>query len=182
MASRAGEAKVDLSITTEGGAATVGRGTRGAYRAPSQENPGSGFEKLQGELEKLGYGLGISTVRDVLRRHHIFPAPERDRTRGGLRTFLNHYRTQMLACDFFTAETVFCRRCTSCSSSSSAPGGCTWRASQIVPTRHGWLSKRSKWSGSFRKKTRVSGSSSMIGMPSSPARLRRCLPPKASRR
>src|SRR5579859_6616420 len=73
----------------------------------AKENPGLGYEKLQGELGKLGYDVGISTVRDVLQRHHILPAPERDRTRSNWCTFLNHYRTQMLACDFFTIETVF---------------------------------------------------------------------------
>ncbi len=73
----------------------------------ARENAGLGYEKLQGELEKLGYDVGISTVRDVLKRHHILPAPERDRTHSNWRTFLNHYRTQMLACDFFTVETVW---------------------------------------------------------------------------
>src|SRR5260221_5756609 len=73
----------------------------------AKENPGLWYEKLQGELEKLGSDIGISTVRDVLKRHHILPAPERDRTQSSWRTFLNHYRTQMLACDFFTIETVF---------------------------------------------------------------------------
>ena len=46
----------------------------------AKENPGLGYEKLQGELEKLGLDVGISTVRDVCKRHHILPAPERDRT------------------------------------------------------------------------------------------------------
>src|SRR5260370_10627498 len=73
----------------------------------ANENPGLGFEKLQGERLKLGYDIGISTVRDVLARHHIPPAPERDRSRSNWRTFLNHYRTQMLACDFFVVETAF---------------------------------------------------------------------------
>src|SRR5260221_1073457 len=73
----------------------------------ARENPGLGCEKLQGEVEKLGHDVGITTVRDVLRRQHILPAPERDRTHSNWRTFLNHYRTQMLACDFFTIETVF---------------------------------------------------------------------------
>jgi putative transposase len=41
----------------------------------ANENPGLGFEKLQGELLKLGYDVAISTVRDVLKRHHIPPAP-----------------------------------------------------------------------------------------------------------
>jgi putative transposase len=39
----------------------------------AKENAGLGYEKLQGELEKLGYDVGISTVRDVLKRHHICP-------------------------------------------------------------------------------------------------------------
>src|SRR5258706_2575882 len=58
-------------------------------------------------MEKLGYDVGISTVRDVLRRYHILPAPERDRTHSNWRTFLNHYRTQMVACIFLTIESVF---------------------------------------------------------------------------
>ena len=73
----------------------------------AKENPGMGYEKLQGELFKLGYDIAISTVRDVFDRHHMAPAPERDRTRSNWRAFLNHYRTQMLACDFFTIESVF---------------------------------------------------------------------------
>src|SRR5579859_7493295 len=55
----------------------------------TKENPGLGYEKLQGELGKLGYDVGISTVRDVLKRHHILPIPDRDRTQSNWRTFLN---------------------------------------------------------------------------------------------
>ncbi len=73
----------------------------------AKENPSLGWEKL-------GYDVGISTVRDVLRRHHILPAPERDRTHSNWRTFLNHYRTQMLACDFSRSRLSFCRRCSCC--------------------------------------------------------------------
>ncbi len=73
----------------------------------AKENPDLGYEKLQGELGKLGYDVGISTVRDVLKRHHILPALKRDQTHSNWRTFLNHYRTQMLACDFFTIEAAF---------------------------------------------------------------------------
>src|SRR5260221_463363 len=40
----------------------------------------------------------------ALRRHHLPPAPERGRS--SWRTFLSHYRAQMLACDFFTVETI----------------------------------------------------------------------------
>jgi hypothetical protein len=55
----------------------------------AKENPSLGYEKLQGELEKLGYDVGISTVRDVLKRHDILPAPERDYRRSPPRKKLN---------------------------------------------------------------------------------------------
>ncbi len=70
----------------------------------ARENPRLGFDKIQGELLKLGYEVDRSTVRNVMRRHHLAPAPERGRS--SWRTFLNHYRRQMLACDFFTIETI----------------------------------------------------------------------------
>jgi putative transposase len=70
----------------------------------ARENPRLGFDKIQGELLKLGYALDPSTVRNVMRRHHIPPAPKRGHSTW--RTFLQHYRQQMVACDFFTVETV----------------------------------------------------------------------------
>jgi hypothetical protein len=103
----------------------------------ANENPGLGFEKLQGELLKWGYDVGISTVRDVLERHHIPLAPERDRSHSNWRTFLNHYRTQVLACDFFTIESVFLKPFMCCFSLTWAHGRCTWPAAPVIPTRRG---------------------------------------------
>ena len=34
------------------------------------DNPRLGYKTLVGELRKLGYRVGRSTVRDVLKRHH----------------------------------------------------------------------------------------------------------------
>ena len=73
----------------------------------ARENPAWGYGKLQGELGKLGYTVGRSTVRDVLKRTHIPPAPQRSRHGSSWRTFLAHYQDQLLACDFFTVETVW---------------------------------------------------------------------------
>ena len=64
----------------------------------AQENPRFGYDKIHGELLKLGYSLDPTTVRNVMRRHHLPPAPKRGHS--SWRTFLKHYRTQMLACDF----------------------------------------------------------------------------------
>lgn len=70
----------------------------------AHENPRWDYGKIEGELLKLGYAVGKTTVKAILRRHEIPPAPERGRS--SWRTFLNHYKDQMLACDFFTVETV----------------------------------------------------------------------------
>src|SRR5439155_24364332 len=73
----------------------------------ARDNPRLGYKTLVGELRKLGYRVGRSTVRDVLKRHHIQPAPERRRTGNSWRTFLNSHKAQLLATDFFTVDTVW---------------------------------------------------------------------------
>lgn len=75
----------------------------------ASENPRRGYSRVHGELGKLGYSIGRSTVRDVLKRHQVPPAPHRGRFGSTWREFLRHYRHQMLACDFFTVETLFLR-------------------------------------------------------------------------
>ncbi len=71
------------------------------------ENPRWGYGRLQGELIKLGHSLGRSTVRDVLKRHRVSPTPLRGQRSGTWRQFLGRHRDVLLACDFFTVETVF---------------------------------------------------------------------------
>ncbi len=73
----------------------------------AQENPTWGYGKLEGELRKLGYAIGRSTIRDVLKRQHVPPAPQRSAGGSSWRIFLSHYHDQMLACDFFTVETAW---------------------------------------------------------------------------
>ncbi len=73
----------------------------------AKENPTRGYGKLEGELGKLGYDIGHSTIRDVLKRRRIPPAPERGKHEGSWRTFLAHYKDEVLACDFFTVETAW---------------------------------------------------------------------------
>src|SRR3954452_3057144 len=45
----------------------------------ARENPSWGYSKLQGELIKLGYKIGRSTVRDILKRKQVPSAPDRAR-------------------------------------------------------------------------------------------------------
>lgn len=74
----------------------------------AQENIRWGYAKIEGELLKLGHKVSISTVRNVLDRNGIVPAPVRHGSIGW-RTLIGHYKEQLLACDFFTVETIFLR-------------------------------------------------------------------------
>ncbi|MBF6614574.1 MAG: transposase [Chloroflexi bacterium] len=73
----------------------------------AEENPNWGYSKIHGELLKLDYHIGRSTVRDILKRQRVPPAPGRAKHGSSWRTFLNHYADQMLSCDFFTVETAW---------------------------------------------------------------------------
>ena len=70
----------------------------------AQENAHWGYGKIEGELRKLGFGVSESNVRDVLKRHHITPAPVRGSS--SWRHLMTHYKDQLIACDFFTVETL----------------------------------------------------------------------------
>jgi putative transposase len=89
---------------SKGGRARLGGELEALIVRLARENPRLGYDKIHGELLKLGYTLDPSTVRHVMHRHHLPPAPQRGRS--SWRTFLKHYRAQMLSCDFFTIETV----------------------------------------------------------------------------
>ncbi|HSH81884.1 MAG TPA: integrase core domain-containing protein [Herpetosiphonaceae bacterium] len=73
----------------------------------AKENPTWGYGKLEGELCKLGYDIGRSTIRDVLKRKRVPPAPDRGKQGSSWRILLAHYKDEIMACDFFTVETVW---------------------------------------------------------------------------
>ena len=72
----------------------------------ARENPRWGHRRIQGELGKLGYAVSASAVRAALRRHRVPPAPQR-RAASPWRDFIRAHKDQLLACDFFTVETLF---------------------------------------------------------------------------
>jgi putative transposase len=72
-----------------------------------RENRRWGCIRIQGELRKLGIRVSASSVRRILRRHGLGPAPRSGPT---WTEFLATQAKNMLATDFFTVDTVSLRR------------------------------------------------------------------------
>jgi hypothetical protein len=74
----------------------------------ARENPHWGYQRIAGELKSLGLAVSPTTVRKVLVRAGIPPAAER--ARQSWRSFLRQQAASVLACDFFTVETLGLQR------------------------------------------------------------------------
>jgi putative transposase len=74
----------------------------------ARENTNWGYVRIVGELRKLGVDVSATLVRSVLRQAGVPPAPQRDRL--AWRSFVRQHAVTMLACDFFSVDTVWLRR------------------------------------------------------------------------
>jgi putative transposase len=74
----------------------------------ARENPSWGYRRIVGELRGLGISISATSVRTILIRHGLPPAPQRDEL--SWRNFLRQQPATTLACDFFTVETAWLKR------------------------------------------------------------------------
>ncbi len=69
----------------------------------AEDNPRWGYVRIQGELRKLGIRVGATSIKRLLVREGLGPAPRRGPSWG---EFLRSQADGILACHFFTVETV----------------------------------------------------------------------------
>jgi hypothetical protein len=74
----------------------------------ASENPRWGYQRIKGELLRLEIHVSATAIRTTLRCHGLDPAPRRMATTW--RAFLRRQAAGIVACDFFTADTVWLRR------------------------------------------------------------------------
>jgi putative transposase len=93
-------------------------GRRGRPRVPTdvrelvlllaRENPRWGHRRICGELAKLGLNVSPTSIRRLLARAGLGPAPRR--AGPSWREFLRAQAASIVACDFFTVESIVLRR------------------------------------------------------------------------
>jgi putative transposase len=71
----------------------------------ARENRSWGYDRIVGALSNLGHTVCDQTVANVLKRHGLEPAPERD-SQGTWKEFLERHLAVLWATDFFTTEVL----------------------------------------------------------------------------
>ncbi|HEY5871355.1 MAG TPA: helix-turn-helix domain-containing protein [Candidatus Tectomicrobia bacterium] len=70
----------------------------------AEENATWGYRRLQRALANLGHHIDAITVRNILRRYHLDPAPQRRKAGMSRAQFLKTHWDVLAATDFFTVE------------------------------------------------------------------------------
>jgi hypothetical protein len=82
--------------------------TRKTILRLAAENPTWGYRRIHGELARLGITIAASTVWSILKNAGIDPAP--GRSKESWTTFLRAQAAGIVACDFFTIDTILLQR------------------------------------------------------------------------
>lgn len=70
----------------------------------ARENPSWGYQRIVGEVAGLGFSVSATTVRELIRAAGLGPAGERAPL--SWRKFVRAQAASLIACDFFTVDTV----------------------------------------------------------------------------
>jgi hypothetical protein len=103
-----GPGSAPLELPTPAWPSGCGSGDPGLVLRLASENPTSGCRRIHGELRRLGYKIGASTVWAMLQRAGVDPAPIRSALTW--RQFLRAQAEGVLAWTCFTVDTVFLQR------------------------------------------------------------------------
>jgi putative transposase len=71
----------------------------------ARENTGWGYDRIVGALANLGHRLSDQTVKNILRRHRVAPAPKRSQVTTW-KDFIATHINVLAGCDFFTVEVL----------------------------------------------------------------------------
>jgi putative transposase len=74
----------------------------------AKENPRWGYQRIKGELLRLGIRVSATAIRTTLLRHGLDPTPRPTTTTW--QAFLHQQAAGILACDFFSVDTIWLRR------------------------------------------------------------------------
>jgi putative transposase len=74
----------------------------------ARENPRWGYQRIVGELAGVGVRVSATTVAKILRQAGVFPVGARAQL--SWRDFLRAHADSIIACDFFTVETLWLGR------------------------------------------------------------------------
>ena len=90
----------------------------------AKENPRWGYQRIKGELLRLGTRASATAIRTLLRRHGLDPA-RAERPRRGRRSCASRPPGSLRATSSPSTRSC-CGGCTCCSSSNWTPAGSTW--------------------------------------------------------
>jgi putative transposase len=90
------------------GRPSIPAGTTALILRLAKENPAWGYRRIHGELATMGITIAPSSVWAILKRHGIEPSPRRSGPTWA--EFLAGQAKGLLACDFFSVDTVRLRR------------------------------------------------------------------------
>ena len=121
----------------------IGCEVRGLVVRLARENPSWGYQRIVGELRKLGVSVSASSVRNILVKAGLPPAPRRHSQ--SWRSFLQAHCKSILACDFFTVDTVRPQRLYVISSSRSAIAASSTSLAPASRTPPGCCSRRATY-------------------------------------